>query len=248
MAEIEAQAESTPAPTISSSRWSSIGKIVFVGLGLALLILLGRRLGAYVPAFAQSVESLGFWGPVVFILGYAAATVAFIPGSLLTLAAGAIFGLAKGTVFVFVGATLGSTLAFLVARYLARGFVGRRLGRYPRFTTIDKAVAEQGLKVVFLLRLSPIFPYNLLNYALGLTRVKLKDYVMAAVGMIPGTFLYVYYGKALGNVAAVVGGAEIEQGLASWVLLGLGLAATIFVTTLVTRLARRALAQEVAND
>ncbi len=98
------------------------------------------------------------------------------------------------------------------------------------------------------MRLSPIFPYNLLNYALGLTRVNLTDYVVAALGMIPGTFLYVYYGKALGNVAAVVGGAEIEKGLASWVLLGVGLVATIIVTTLVTRLARRALVQEVSDD
>lgn len=248
MAEIEAQAESAPAPPVPTSRWSWAGKLVLAVLGLALLILLGRQLGGYVPAFAQWVETLGFWGPLVFILGYAAATVAFIPGSLLTLTAGAIFGLLEGTLYVFVGATLGTTLAFLVSRYLARGAIERRLESYPKFATIDKAVAEQGLKVVLLLRLSPVFPYNLLNYALGLTRVKLRDYVLAAFGMIPGTFLYVYYGKALGSLAAVAGGAEVEKGAASWILLGVGLAATIIVTTIVTRIARRALGQEVRND
>jgi len=209
---------------------------------LAALVWAGRELGAYVPRFATWVDSLGIWGPVVFILGYAAATVAFIPGSLLTLASGAIFGLLEGTLYVFVGATIGATGAFLVARYVARSRIEARLEDKPRFRAIDRAVAREGLKIVTLLRLAPVFPFNLLNYALGLTKVRLPHYLLACLGMIPGTFLYVYYGKALGSLAAVAGGAEIEKGPGYWTLFVLGLAATVAVTVVVARIARRALA------
>lgn len=247
MEEIQSMAQQEPESALKRLNWSLLAKAGLAVLGLGILVLVGRRLGAYVPQFAEWVDSLGIWGPLVFILGYAAATVAFIPGSLLTLAAGAIFGLAKGTILVFAGAALGSSLAFLVARYLARGAVERRLQSAPRFATIYRAVASQGMKIVFLLRLSPVFPYNLLNYALGLTGVRFRDYVVASIGMLPGTFLYVYYGKALGSLAAVAGGAEADRGLAYWLVLGLGLGATIVVTTIVTRIARRALQREVSD-
>lgn len=228
-----------------ASRWSSVGKIAALVAGLAVLLVIGRQLGGYVPRFAAWVDSLGLWGPAVFIGGYALATVGFVPGSFLTLAAGAIFGLLKGTVYVFVAATLGSSAAFLVARYVARAAVERRLQQRPKFRTIDQAVGREGLKIVFLLRLSPVFPYNLLNYGLGLTQVRFRDYLIACVGMIPGTFLYVYYGKALGSLAAVAGGAASERGAEYWVFLGLGLVATVVVTAFVTRIARRALQQQV---
>ncbi len=231
-----------------ASRLPGALKILAAIAGLVVLVWLGRQLGSYVPEFAAWVESLGVWGPLVFIAGYAIATVAFIPGSLLTLAAGAIFGLARGTLFVFFGASLGAGGAFLVARYLARSWVERKLESKPRFQTIDRAVAQQGRKIVFLLRLSPVFPFNLLNYALGLTRVRFSDYLIACFGMIPGTFLYVYYGKALGSLAAVAGGAQVERDAGYWVVLTLGLVATVIVTTVVTRIARRALSQEVSDD
>ncbi len=249
MSEIDSTTAPAGSPARSaSSAWSTIGRVLLVVVGLAILVVLGRQLGAYVPRFAEWVEGLGVWGPLAFIAGYVAATVAFIPGSLLTLAAGAIFGLARGSVFVFFGATLGSALAFLVARHLARSFVQRRLESQPKFATIDRAVGREGLKIVFLLRLSPVFPFNLLNYALGLTRVSFRDYLLASFGMIPGTFLYVYYGKALGSLAAVAGGAQVERGTGYWVVLGVGLLATLIVTTFVTRIARRALTQEVGDD
>lgn len=213
--------------------------------GLVALIWLGRQLGSYVPQFAAWVESLGVWGPLVFIAGYAIATIAFIPGSLLTLAAGAIFGLVQGTAFVFVGASLGAVGAFLVSRYGARRWVEARLESRPRFKRIDKAVAQQGRKIVFLMRLSPIFPFNLLNYALGLTKVRFADYTLACLGMIPGSFLFVYYGKALGSLAAVAGGSQLERDTGYWIFLSLGLLATVIVTTIVTRIARKALDQEV---
>src|SRR3954447_7824322 len=235
-------AEAAPPPR-------SRGKLVlYILIGLAVvagLILAGRQAGAYVPRFAQWVEGLGVWGPVVFILGYAVAAVAFVPGSLLTLAAGAIFGLVKGTVYTLIGATLGASAAFLVARYAARRAIERRIAGNARFAAIDKAVGREGFKIVALLRLSPVFPFNLLNYALGLTKVSFLQYFAASIAMLPGTLLYVYYGKAAGSLAALAGGAQAAKGTGSWVLLGVGLAATIVVTTFVTRLAGKALRQEI---
>lgn len=221
---------------------------VYIGLGalaLAVLLFAGRRAGAYIPQFAAWVESLGVWGPVVFILGYAVAAVAFVPGSLLTLAAGAVFGLVKGTIYTFLGATLGASAAFLVARYGARRAIERRIAGNPRFSAVDRAVGREGFKIVALLRLSPIFPFNLLNYSLGLTKVSFLSYVAASIAMLPGTLLYVYYGKAAGSLAALAGGAQTEKGPGSWILLSVGLLATIAVTTYVTRLAGKALRQEI---
>lgn len=248
MSDAESATQIDRQPKERGSSGALLAKVVLALVALVGLIIIGRALGAHIPRFAAWVDSLGVWGPLVFMVGYALATVAFIPGSLLTLAAGAIFGLARGTLFVFIGATVGSALAFLVARYLARSSIERRLESRPRFAAIDRAVAKEGGKIVFLLRLSPVFPYNLLNYALGLTSVSLRKYVIASIGMLPGTFLYVYYGKALGSLAAVAGGAEVEKGVGYWVVLGAGLLATIVVTTFVTRIASRALAQEVHDD
>lgn len=223
-------------------------KLLLAAMAVAGLIYLGRSAGGYVPQFATWVDGLGAWGPIVFVLGYAAAVVAFVPGSVMTLAAGAIFGLLEGTFYVFVAATLGATLAFLVARHGARAAIERRIEGDERFAAIDRAVADQGRKIVFLLRLSPVFPFNLLNYALGLTRVRLGDYFIASIGMLPGTLLYVYTGKLIGDVAAVAAGAGPQRGPGSWLLLAVGLLATAGVTILVTRIARRALAETTAEE
>ena len=209
---------------------------------LVVLLILARELGGYIPQFATWVNGLGFWGPLVFILGYALAVVCFVPGSVLTLAAGAIFGLRAGVVIVFAAAVLGSSAAFLVSRYVARGAIEQRIAGNARFAAIDRAVGAQGRKIVFLLRLSPVFPFTLLNYALGLTRVSFADYVAASIGMLPGTLLYVYYGKLAGDVAALAGGAAVEKGAGYYAVLALGLVATIAVTAVVTRTAQKALA------
>ncbi len=222
---------------------------IALGVGvLAVLLYLGRSAGGYIPLFADWVEGLGALGPIVFILGYAVAVVAFVPGSLLTLAAGAIFGLAEGTLYVLVAATLGSTLAFLIARHGARAAIEKRLEGDERFAAIDRAVGAEGLKIVFLLRLSPVFPFNLLNYSLGLTQVRLVDYFVASIGMLPGSLLYVYTGKVAGDVAAIAGGQTGEKGAADWLLLVVGLVATAVVTIFVTRIARRALAAATAEN
>ena len=226
-----------PAPT---AKWP----ITRIAIGIAILVALAafaRQGGAYIPQFAAWVDSLGFWGPVVFILGYAVAVVAFVPASLLTLAAGAIFGITRGVVFVFIAATLGACAAFLISRYLARGAIEHRIAGNARFAAIDRAVGAQGRRIVFLLRLSPVFPFTLLNYALGLTRVSFADYFMASIGMLPATLLYVYYGKLAGEVAALAGGASIEKGSGYYAVLAIGLIATILVTVVVTRTARNAL-------
>ncbi|MXX76486.1 MAG: TVP38/TMEM64 family protein [Holophagales bacterium] len=218
-----------------------------VVLLIAALLLFGGRVAGYLPEFSAWVDSLGVWGPIVFVLGYTVATVAFIPGSLLTLAGGAIFGLAEGTAFVFVGASLGATAAFLASRYLVRGAIERRVAEEPRFAAIDRAVGREGFKIVLLLRLTPIVPFVLLNYALGLTRVSLGDYVRAFIGMLPATLLYVYYGKVIGDVAVIAAGVGDDRGWGTWVVTGVGLLATIAVIALVTRIARRALREEVGE-
>ena len=242
------QVTAEAAPAAPAPRKSvPLACIALIVVGLVALIFLGRQAGSYIPQFAQWVNGLGVWGPIVFIAGYTVAAVAFVPGSLLTLAAGAIFGLAQGVVYVFIAAVLGSSAAFLVSRYLARSAIERRLSNNPRFAAIDRAVGAQGRKIVFLLRLSPVFPFNLLNYGLGLTKVRFADYVTASVGMLPGTLLYVYYGKLAGDVAALAGGAAPEKGAGYYTVLILGLVATIVVTTLVTRTARRAL-KEATGD
>jgi len=234
------------APRPAGGRGRLVVQVAVVVAVLAALVLLGRFAGGYVPRFAAWVESAGAWGPVLFILGYALAVVAFVPGSLLTLAAGAIFGLTRGVAYVFVAAVLGSSAAFLIARYAARAAIERRIAGNPRFAAIDRAIAAQGRRIVLLLRLSPVFPFNLLNYALGLTRVRFADALVASIGMLPGTFLYVYYGKLAGDVAALAGGAAPEKGAGYYAVLIVGLVATVVVTTIVTRTARKAL-QEVTE-
>lgn len=248
MSEAPATPTTTNPPT--PSRWRTLAWVLGALAALALLWFAGRELDVaeHLPRFASWVDSLGFWGPVVFVLGYAVATVAFIPGVLLTLAAGAMFGLLEGTLYVFLGATTGASAAFLLGRYVARRAVERRIEGRERFRAIDGAVGRHGFKIVFLMRLSPVFPYNLLNYALGLTRVRFADYVLACFGMIPGTFLYVYYGKLIGDVAAVAAGAEAERGWEYWAFLVAGAAATVVVTWFITRVARRALADAVASE
>ena len=218
-----------------------IARILIALVTAGLLFSFGRQVAYLIPEFARWVEGLGALGPVVFIVGYIGATVAFVPGSVLTLAAGAIFGLAWGTVYVMVGATLGAAAAFMVSRYVARSAVENRLSGNERFGAIDRAVGQQGFKIVLLLRLSPVFPFNMLNYALGLTNVRFVDFVAASIGMLPGSLLYAYYGKLAGDVAQIAAGGAVGRDSGYYAVLLLGLVATVVVTTVVTRTARRAL-------
>lgn len=192
------------------------------------------------------IEGLGLVGAVVYIVLYILACVFLVPGTILSLGAGAIYGVVKGVLLTSIASTLGATAAFLVGRYLARDWVASRIAGNPRFEAIDRAVAKEGWKIVGLTRLSPVFPFNVLNYVYGLTPVSLRDYFFASwIGMLPGTFLYVYLGAAAGEIAAL--GGETERTPAQYALLALGLAATVAVTVLITRLARNALKQQVGG-
>ncbi|MBG1261717.1 TVP38/TMEM64 family protein [Nostoc commune] len=193
----------------------------------------------------QWIDSLGTVGAIAFIALYIIATVAFFPGSILTLGAGVIFGAVWGSLYVFIGATLGATAAFLVGRYLARGWVAGKIADNKKFAAIDQAVGKEGLKIVLLTRLSPIFPFNLLNYAFGITGVSLQDYFIGSLGMIPGTIMYVYIGSLAGNLAMIGTEAQPTNPTLQWAIRILGLLATVAVTVYVTRIARKALEKEL---
>lgn len=191
------------------------------------------------------IEAQGIVGILVFIATYVTATVLFVPGSILTLGAGFVFGVVGGTLSVSVASTLGALAAFLVGRYVARGWVAAKTAGNPRFAAIDEAVGREGWKIVLLTRLSPIFPFNLLNYAYGLTGVSTPAYFFASwIGMLPGTVMYVYFGSLAASLATLGSSAE-SRGVGQWILYGLGFIATVAVTLFVTRLARQALAQAV---
>ncbi|MBD2490198.1 TVP38/TMEM64 family protein [Aulosira sp. FACHB-615] len=197
----------------------------------------------------QWIDSQGTVGAIAFIGLYIIATVAFLPGSILTLGAGVVFGVVWGSLYVFIGATLGATAAFLVGRYLARNWVANKISNHQNFSAIDRAVSREGLKIVLLTRLSPIFPFNLLNYAFGVTGVSLKDYFIGSIGMIPGTIMYVYIGSLAGNLALIGTEGQPSNSTVQWAIRVIGFIATVAVTVYVTRIARKALAEEVKiND
>ncbi len=211
---------------------------------LVAAVVLAPRLGGLLFDFARWVETLGPWGGALFILGYVLITIALVPASLLTMAAGAIFGLGKGFGLVLIGAFIGGAVSFLLARTVAHRPVQRLLESRPGVRRVERAVSAHGGRVIFLLRLSPVMPFGLLNYACGLTSVSFKDFMLGHVGILPGTFLYIYYGTVLGSLAAVAAGEQVERGAGYWVVLGLGLVATGVATWQITRIARRALAEE----
>jgi len=197
----------------------------------------------WLRTFNDWISEIGIAGIFVFIGVYAAATVLLAPGAILTIGAGFVFGLWKGFLAVSAGATLGAALAFLVARSIARDRIEAMAKRNDKFRRIDSAIGKRGAKLIFLLRLSPVIPFNLSNYFYGLTGVKFWPYVLASwIGMMPGTLLYVYIGvagKAAISVAA--SGEVVKHGWQYWTFMSVGLAATIVVTIWVTNIARDAL-------
>lgn len=220
------------------ARWAA------VAVAAVLVAFLARRLP--IPEAMQWIRAQGALGPLLFVLLYVVACVALVPGSLLTLGAGAVFGPLPGFAWVTLGANAGACASFLLGRSVAREAVARRVGRDPRLAAVDAAVAREGWKAVALLRLSPVLPFNLLNYALGLTRVGLRDYLIGSFfGMMPATLLYTWLGAALGEGLLRGETPRAARSPAEWALYGLGLLATVAVTVLLTRTARRALAQRI---
>ena len=224
--------------TPQKSFWSRYGKWLLLGLGLIALGAAWYFLPVkdWVKTFNAWVEQRGAWGGVIFIAAYAVATVFFFPGSLMTIGAGLAFGLWRGFAVVSGGSTLGAALAFLIARYFVRARVEKAAKNNPKFSAMDEAIGREGWKMVALLRLSPLLPFNLSNYLYGVTKIGFWPYLAASwAGMLPGTFLYVYLGAA-GKEAAGGSGA----GPWKWVLFGAGLVATVVVTIWISRLAKKA--------
>jgi uncharacterized membrane protein YdjX (TVP38/TMEM64 family) len=231
-----------PTPSRSTRKTKQIIVFLFMAVLVMSLIVAARtfNIQELLLNALNWIESLGWLGVVAFIAIYALAAVLFVPGSILTLGAGFIFGVVFGSLYVFIAATLGATGAFLVGRYFARGWVSQKIEGNSKFQAIDKAVAKEGFKIVLLTRLSPILPFNLLNYAFGVTQVSLKDYVLGSVGMIPGTIMYVYFGS-LASSLATLGTNQPSR----WAVLIIGLILVVAVVVYVTRIARKALQDSV---
>jgi uncharacterized membrane protein YdjX (TVP38/TMEM64 family) len=235
-----ANANATDAPSRFVTA-ALVQRIAIVVAGLALLVGIARIAGSGLPHFTAWVAQQGAWAPLAYLGGYMLLTIAFVPGALPTMAAGALFGLGAGTVYAFLGEALGGAASFWIARSVARPLVEARLRRSARFVMLDRAVATGGRRIVFLLRLSPAVPFNALNYALGITTIRFLDYVVASIAMLPACFLYVYYGKLIGDVAAVAGGAAPPHDRTYWTATALGLGVTFAVSVMLARIATRAL-------
>jgi uncharacterized membrane protein YdjX (TVP38/TMEM64 family) len=230
-------------------------KYLIIALTIALFLIVAKQMnlaGILQNLLTQAltwVEQQGPTAPLAFILVYNLATVLLIPGSVLTLGSGILFGPVWGSIYVAIAATLGATIAFWIGRNFARGWVSRQIAKYPKFAAIDRAVAQEGFKIVALTRLSPLFPFNLLNYAFGITQVSLRDYVLGSIGMIPGTILYVYLGSLLGSLAMIGAKTQADPKTVAlqWTIKIIGLIATIAVSVYITKIAKRTLDQSLTE-
>ncbi len=232
----------------SKVNWNTVIKGAVIIIAAVGLVLASRQfnLQELLRGLLEWISSLGAWGALMFVLTYIFATVLFLPGLLLTLGGGFLFGVVKGTAIVSVASTLGAGTAFLIGRYLARDWVAGKIEGNSQFRQVDEAVGREGWRIVGLVRLSPVFPFNLLNYAFGLTKVSFREYFLASwIGMLPGTALYVYLGSLAGDLASL-GSGTATRTTAEWALYSVGLIATLLVTVSVTRIARNALQQKVA--
>jgi uncharacterized membrane protein YdjX (TVP38/TMEM64 family) len=203
-------------------------------------------------AFFDSVRGLPEWGPVLVGAAFIPVCVLCLPGSPVTLFGGFAFGgtfagLVRVTAAVSLGSTLGATVAFLIGRHFMREGVVQRVANEPRYRGVDDAVGRAGFRIVFLARLSPVLPFNLLNYVFGVTSVSLRDYVLGSwIGMLPGTILYVYVGSTMRQLADVFSGGGIHSP-AQQGLFYLGLVATLIIVIVISRIARSALTSEISG-
>jgi uncharacterized membrane protein YdjX (TVP38/TMEM64 family) len=198
----------------------------------------------WLETLVQQLAGLGAWGPVLFVGLYIVAAITLAPAFLLTFSAGAVFGLWRGTILTYVGALLGASAVYAVAAPLARSRILGWIDRDPRVAATRRAVVKDSAWIMFLLRLSPLVPYNLLNYALALSGVTFRDYLLASVGMIPAIIMYSYYGKVAGDVTRIAAGVVPARGTEYYVMLVIGLMATVTATHLISRAAKKAMNQE----
>lgn len=201
-----------------------------VGLAVPIVIALGvgQLLLPWIPRFGAIVQEMGAWAPVVFVIVYVFGIVLMMPVFLLIMVGGAVFGIVQGTLLAMLSALVGGTAAFLIGRHVAREQVARRMARNPLLSSIDRVIGEDGMKLVFLLRLSPAVPFVLSNYTLGVTRVRLRDFVLGTFGLVPIVAMYAAFGSAAGTVTPdgrpAVSPAIMAAGVVVTVLLGLLLA------------------------
>lgn len=198
--------------------------------------------------FLTWIELQGAIAPIIFIIAYIIITVAFLPASVVTLGAGAVFGVVEGSIYVFIGAMLGATAAFLVGRYAARDWIAKKVEGNRFFNSLDNAIADEGRKLVFLIRLSPAFPFNLLNYALGLTKVSLPDYVLGTTGIIPGTIMYVYLGSLVTDLATLGAGEAPSNPVITWIIRILIFVTIVAISLYVAKIAKKALNESVPES
>jgi uncharacterized membrane protein YdjX (TVP38/TMEM64 family) len=214
------------------------------------MILLANALPflQWIVNFIQWAKGMGAAGGAIYAIVYILGTALFFPGLPLTLGAGFLYGAIIGTLVVSPASVAGATLAFLIARYVARDWVTRRLKKYPQAAAIDRAIEKNGFKAVVLLRLQPVLPFNILNYALGLTSIRLRDYMLASwIGMFPATVLYVYLGSTMNNISDLLRGRP-NSGMAGRFLLWGGLAAIVVLVWWLGRIAKKALHEEMGPD
>ena len=223
------------------SAWIRLVALVIGVAGLVALFTL-LPVASWLVTVVEWIRDQGPAGTALFAVAYVAAAVLLLPGSVLTIGAGFAYGPLWGLMLISPVSVLAATTAFLLGRTIARDWITRRLGQDPRLAAIDAAVGQSGFKIVLLLRLSPLFPFNVLNYTLGLTRVRLRDFVLGSwIGMLPGTVLYVYIGSLVTSASELASDTHPSAGVEGRVLLVVGLVATLAVVVLVTRIARKAL-------
>jgi uncharacterized membrane protein YdjX (TVP38/TMEM64 family) len=230
---------------MTSRHKAALFALALVALALSALLL---PVEAWLIAGVDLIDANPRFAWPIYIAAYIVATVLFVPGTILTLAAGFVFGLPIGVALVSAGSVLGAASAFLVGRYFARDWVRAKMAGMPRFGALDRAATKDGFLIVLLVRLSPLFPFNATNYGFGLTGVSLRDYFFASwIGMLPGTILYVYIGTLAMNLAELAAGG-FSSFAASRYLLIAGFVATLALTALVTHRATRALNEQLAEQ
>ncbi|MBE9222538.1 TVP38/TMEM64 family protein [Cyanobacterium stanieri LEGE 03274] len=237
--------------SIKSNKFTKIKWLIIFGLSLLALITIHYLNPT--PLWNQmltGIKEMGFWGFILFIAIYNIATLLFIPGSLLTMKGGCLYGVIWGTIYVSIAAILGAIFAFLLGRYFCRNWVLRKLDQYPKIKAIKKAVTQEGWKIVLLMRLSPLFPFNLLNYLLGITDISFRDYFIGSLGIFPGVFAYVYLGSLAVDLSSVNQSYYSDNNdhhIMFLILRIIGLIATLLLTVYLNKLAKKALKHNLEN-
>ena len=220
--------------TAREARSWRIGAFLLAAVAIFVAVRI-LPVGAWLEAFQGLVRESGTRGVVAYAVVYALCAVLFVPASVLSLGAGALFGLRLGVLVVMAGASGGALLSFLLARTLLRERVRHSIGGKPGFLALDRAIAREGSRIVLLVRLSPVFPFTWVNYAFGVTAVRTVPYLLATIaGILPGVIAFVYAGHAAGSAAAGTSALTVA-------LRTLGAVATLVVTILLARIARRAI-------